>query len=96
MLGTVFTDWGVDDTALARPGFASLLDVCNLVGSHGVVVPARSHLSSHEDTLAVLERQIQRTGVRLVVAAEITACGGPSPSPPDNPGTQADADGASC
>jgi hypothetical protein len=96
MLGTVFTDWGVEDTALARPGFASLLDVCNLVDSHGVVVPARSHLSGHGETRAVLERQIRRTGAQLVVAAEITAGGGPSPSTADISGPQADADGAPC
>jgi hypothetical protein len=73
MLGTVFTDWGIEDTAIARPGFSSLLDVCKLVGSHGVVVPARSHLSTHDETLAVLLRQIQRTGVELIVADEFEA-----------------------
>jgi DNA invertase Pin-like site-specific DNA recombinase len=73
MLGTVFTDWGVEDTAIARPGFSSLLDVCKMVGSHGVVVPARSHLSTYEETLAVLLRQIQRTGVELIVADEFAA-----------------------
>lgn len=75
MLGTVFTDWGVDDTAIARPGFSSLLDVCKLVGSHGVVVPSRSHLSTHDETLAVLLRQIRRTGVELIAADEVLALG---------------------
>ncbi|WP_051793384.1 recombinase family protein [Kibdelosporangium aridum] len=73
MLGTVFTDYGVEDTAIARPGFSSLLDVCKLVGSHGVVVPARSHLSTHDETLAVLLRQIRRTGVKLIAADEFAA-----------------------
>jgi DNA invertase Pin-like site-specific DNA recombinase len=73
MLGTVFTDWGVDDTAVARPGFSSLLDVCKLVGSHGVLVLAKSHLSTHEETLATLTRQIQRTGVQLIAADEFEA-----------------------
>jgi hypothetical protein len=63
----------VDDTTIARPGFSSLLDVCKLVGSHGVVVPARSHLSTHAETLAVLLRQIQRTGVQLIAADEFAA-----------------------
>jgi hypothetical protein len=73
MLGTVFTDWGVEDTAIARPGFSSLLDVCKLVGSHGVIVPARSHLSSHAETLATLTRQIRRTGAVLIAADKFEA-----------------------
>jgi hypothetical protein len=73
MRGTVFVDWGVEDTAIARPSFTSLLDVCRLVGAHGVVVPARAHLSSHAETLALLQLQIQRTGVELVVADEFEA-----------------------
>jgi hypothetical protein len=73
ILGTVFTDWGVDDTAIARPGFSSLLDVCKLVGSHAVIVPTRSHLSTHDNTLTVLQRQIKRTGVELIAADEFEA-----------------------
>ncbi|MCE7006588.1 recombinase family protein [Kibdelosporangium philippinense] len=95
MLGTVFTDWGVDDTTLARPGFASLVDVCKLVGSHGVVVPARSHLSSHDDTLSVLKRQIQRTGVQLVCVDEVTALGPPSAAREDH-GADTEQDDAPC
>jgi hypothetical protein len=75
MLSTVFTDWGVDDTAVVRPGFSSLLDVCQLVGSYGVVVPSRMHLSAHEPTLEMLTRQIRRTGVKLVAVDEVTAAG---------------------
>jgi hypothetical protein len=73
MLGTVFTDWGVEDTTIARPGFSSLLDVCTLVGSYGVLTPTRAHLSSHAETQAVLVRQIQRTGVPLIAADEFVA-----------------------
>lgn len=95
MLGTVFTDWGVEDTALARPGFSSLLDVCKLVGSHGVLVPARSHLSGHEDTRLLLERQIRRTGAQLVVAAEIMAHGA-RPEPAADEAGPAAGTGESC
>jgi DNA invertase Pin-like site-specific DNA recombinase len=73
MRGTVFVDWGVEDTAIARPSFASLLDVCGLVGGHGVVVPARRHLSGHAATLDILLRQLERTGVTLIVADEVEA-----------------------
>ncbi|MBP2323790.1 hypothetical protein JOF56_004175 [Kibdelosporangium banguiense] len=75
MHSTVFTDFGVDDTAVARPGFASLLDVCRLVGSYGVVVPARTHLSSFAPTLDVLTRQLRRTGTKLLAVDEVTAAG---------------------
>ncbi|GAB3873883.1 recombinase family protein [Kibdelosporangium lantanae] len=91
MLGTVFIDWGLDDTSIARPGFSSLLDVCQLVGSNGVVVPAKTHLSTHEETLAVLTHQIQRTGVKLIAADEVTAHRYPlnaaTPEDQDNAGT---------
>jgi hypothetical protein len=75
MLSTVFADFGVDDTAIGRPGFASLLDVCQLVGSYGVVVPTRMHLSSYAPTLEILTLQIKRTGTKLVVVDEIVAAG---------------------
>jgi hypothetical protein len=97
MLGTVFTDWGVDDTAIARPGFSSLLDVCKLVGSYGVVVPTRAHLSAHDETLATLTRQIQRTGVKLIAADEFEAqlhgATGAAHKDTDNPAPDG---GASC
>jgi hypothetical protein len=70
MLSTVFTDWGVEDTAIARPGFASLLDVCQLVGSYGVVVPTRAHLSAHQPTLELLALQIKRTATKLIAVDE--------------------------
>jgi DNA invertase Pin-like site-specific DNA recombinase len=83
LLGTVFTDWGVADTAVARPGFSSLLDVCKLVGSYGVLVPTRSHLSSDDDTLTVLSRQVRRTGVQLIAVDDVTAAGlGPTGTAP--------------
>jgi hypothetical protein len=85
MLSTVFTDFGVDDISVVRPGFSSLLDVCQLVGSYGVVVPSRMHLSGHEATLDLLTRQIRRTGARLVAVDEFAAAG---PS-----GTEADKGG---
>lgn len=66
MLGTVFTDWGVEDSDIARPAFSSLLDVCQLVGSYGVLVPTREHLSATEATLELLTRQIRRTGSKLI------------------------------
>lgn len=97
MLGTVFTDWGVDDTAVARPGFSSLLDVCKLVGSHGVVVPAQSHLSTHDETLAVLQRQIQRTGVQLIAADQFEATlHGAIDTTPDTAEKSTAEDDASC
>jgi resolvase-like protein len=77
MLSTVFTDFGVDDTAIARPGFSSLLDVCQLVGSYGVVVPSRMHLSAFAPTLEVLTLQIKRTGAKLVALDEVAAVGPP-------------------
>jgi DNA invertase Pin-like site-specific DNA recombinase len=90
MLGTVFTDWGVDDSDVARPGFSSLLDVCRLVGSHGVLVPARSHLSTHDSTLTVLQRQILRTGVQVIAVDEVTASGlGATGTAPDATGPAA-------
>jgi hypothetical protein len=73
MLGTVFADWGAADRDLARPGFSSLLDVCQLVSSYGVLVPSVGHLSAHAETLEVLKRQIQRTGTTLIAADEVTA-----------------------
>ncbi|SMD14608.1 recombinase family protein [Kibdelosporangium aridum] len=73
MIGTVFSDFGVEDSDVARPGFSSLLDVCRLVGSYGVVVPSRTHLSAHEETLAVLLRQIRRTGAKLIAIDEFEA-----------------------
>jgi len=67
MLSTVFTDIDVDDSAVVRPGFAALLDVCKLVGSYGVVVPSYRHLSSFVPTLEFLKLQIKRTGAHLIV-----------------------------
>jgi hypothetical protein len=75
MLSTVFTDFGVDDTAIARPGFSSLLDVCHLVGSYAVVVPSRGHLSGYEATLELLTLQIKRTGTKLIAVDEVAAAG---------------------
>jgi hypothetical protein len=75
MLSTVFTDWGVDDSQLARPGFSSLLDVCRLVGSYGVVVPSRGHLSAHDSTLDTMTLQLARIGVELIAADDVTAAG---------------------
>jgi hypothetical protein len=67
MLSTVFTDIDVDDSAVVRPGFTALLDVCKLVGSYGVVVPSYRHLSSFVSTLEFLKLQIKRTGAHLIV-----------------------------
>jgi DNA invertase Pin-like site-specific DNA recombinase len=75
MLGTVFTDWGVEDSDVARPGFSSLLDVCRFVGSGGVVVPAKTHLSSHERTLETLTLQLKRIGAKLIAVDEVAATG---------------------
>jgi hypothetical protein len=75
ILSTVFTDFGIDDTAIARPGFSSLLDVCQLVGSYGVVVPSRMHLSTFAPTLDVLTLQIKRTGTKLIAVDEMAAAG---------------------
>jgi hypothetical protein len=84
MLSTVFTDFGADDTAVMRPGFAALLDVCQLMGSYGVVVPSHLHLSPDEPTLEVLRRQLKRTGVKLLAVDEVTAAG-PSHRGPSTP-----------
>jgi hypothetical protein len=70
MLNIIFTDWGVEDTAIARPGFTSLLDVCQLVGSYGVVVLTRAHLSVHQPTLELLTLQIKRTATKLIAVDE--------------------------
>ena len=75
MLGTVFTDWGVEDSEVARPGFSSLLDVCRFVGSEGVVVPAKTHLSPHDRTLETLMFQLRRIGARLIAMDEVAATG---------------------
>jgi hypothetical protein len=75
MLSTVYTDRDVDDQAIARPGFSSLLDICQILRSHGVVVPSRMHLSPHEPTLTVLLNQIQRTGAVLIAVDETVAAG---------------------
>jgi hypothetical protein len=97
MLGTVFTDWGVEDRAIARPGFSSLLDVCRLIGSHGVLVPTQSHLSTHSETLATLTRQIQRTGAKLIAADDFEAnLHGASDRPAKAIDSSAADDGAPC
>jgi hypothetical protein len=75
MLSTVYTDRDVDDRAIVRPGFSSLLDICRTLRSHGVVVPSRMHLSPHEPTLTVLLNQIQRTGAVLIAVDETVAAG---------------------
>lgn len=71
MLSTVFTDFGLDDVTIARPGFSSLLDVCKLVGTYGVVVPSRTYLSSFAPTREVLTRQLRRTGAKLFAIDEV-------------------------
>jgi hypothetical protein len=75
VLSTVFVDRDTADRAIARPAFASLLDVCQVIGSCGVVVPNRMHLSPHKPTLEVLVRQIVNTGAPLIAADEVAAAG---------------------
>jgi hypothetical protein len=71
MLGTVFPDWGVESASRTRLGFGALVDVRRLVGTFGVVLPSRDHLSTRPTTLATLEHQIRRTGARLVLVDEL-------------------------
>lgn len=69
-LGAVFCDRGVPGDTIARTGFTGLLDVLQVPGVHGVVVPTLGHMSSHELVRKALVRMVERAGAQLIVVAE--------------------------
>jgi hypothetical protein len=72
-LASVFTDNGVSDMTVIRPGFSALLDVLRLPTVYGVLLLASHHLSWRPLVFATLHRQVQLTGARVLIVAELTA-----------------------
>ena len=69
-LVTTFTDGAVEHHVPQRPGFAALLDVLRLPGTHGAVIPDWHHLSAEPEELQALVRLIVRTGCRIFVVQD--------------------------
>lgn len=69
-LETVFVDRRVRDDQVKRPGIGGVLGVLGLPCVVGVVVPHIRHLSSGGEALAVLRRNIRRTGCEVLCIEE--------------------------
>lgn len=65
-LCTVFTDLGVGDDVLIRPGLTGLCDVLRLPDSFAAVLVSAKHLASVGRITEQLARQIRDTGARLL------------------------------
>jgi hypothetical protein len=76
-LCAVFTDMGMADNAVIRPGLAALDDVLRLPDSFAAVVVSTGHLSSDRTVAEVLVRRIRGTGARLLCVRQPHGCNVP-------------------
>jgi hypothetical protein len=65
-LCTVFTDLGVSDEAMTRPGLTGLCDVLRLPDSFAAVLVSVKHLSPVDRIAEHLAQQLRDTGARLL------------------------------
>jgi hypothetical protein len=72
-LCTVFTDQGVGDEVLTRPGLTGLCDVLSLPDSFAAVLVSVSHLSPVGRIAEHLVQQIRGTGARLLFVRQKAA-----------------------